>query len=157
MRILFKWVGLAFGLLLVLRMALGLLVNAGVVPSDRVVTGTSLQSRHHQVLLDEGIVARHETIELFYSEALLSVRGGGSVLTDRRVIAYQENDDDEVDVWQIDNEDIGAVVQTQQGTALEFAVYQVVTKDEETWLELYLPHELGDAERFAHAVRQKIN
>ena len=45
---------------------------------------------------------------------------------------------------------------TQQGDSLNYSVYTVMGEDEENWVDLWLPHEYGDGERFANAVKAKI-
>ncbi|MGI9261415.1 MAG: hypothetical protein ACR2QR_05230 [Woeseiaceae bacterium] len=152
----FRWIGTTFGVLLLVGVVFGFLMDAGVVPSARVLTGPEIPEDHYQVLRAEGIVQEGEVVEYFYSEGLLSVREGGSVLTDQRVIAYEENFEDEIDLYQIYHEDIVSVEMTQEGGALNFAVYTVNGQQEEDWLDLWLPHEYGDAEKFAAAVRAKI-
>lgn len=151
-----KWAGMAIGLIFVAATMFGLLMNTGFVPSDRVLGPGDIPESHYQRLVEEGIVDQGEVIEFFYSEGLISIREGGSVLTNQRVIAYQEGDDDLVTVDDILNPEIAAVELIQQGDTLTFSVYHVSTHDEEVWLDLWLPHEYGDAERFAAAVEAKI-
>ena len=146
-----RWVGTAFGVLVMIGVVFGFLMDAGVVPSDRVLSGSDIPQDQFEVLLSEGIVEQGEVIELFYSEGLISVREGGSLLTDRRVIAYEEGF-----IYEVRNEDISSVEMTQQGDSLNYSVYTVIGEDEENWVDLWLPHEYGDGERFANAVKAKI-
>ncbi len=146
-----RWVGTAFGVLVMIGVVFGFLMDAGVVPSDRVLSGSDIPQDQFEVLLSEGIVEQGEVIELFYSEGLISVREGGSLLTDRRVIAYEEGF-----IYEVRNEDISSVEMTQQGDSLNYSVYTVMGEDEENWVDLWLPHEYGDGERFANAVKAKI-
>ena len=53
-------------------------------------------------------------------------------------------------------EDIGSVDLVQQGDAMNYSVYKIITYDGERWLELLLPHEYGDDKRFITAVEAKI-
>lgn len=149
--------GTLIGLLVIASWVFGGLMTAGVVPSDRVLAGADIPGDQMQVLLEEGIVSKDEVIELFYSEGLISVREGGSVLTDERVIAYEEDYDDEVAIYSIRVRDINSIEMIQEGDTLNFQVYEVASADQEDWLELWLPHEHGDADRFAAAVEAKIH
>ncbi len=106
--------------------------------------------------MEEGIIGKGEEIEFFYSEGLISIREGGSILTNIRVITYQEDDEGLVAVYEIWNQDIVSVTLTQQGDTMNYSVYRVSAYDEEVWLELWLPHEHGDAARFVAAVEAKI-
>ena len=156
MGVFLRWIGTAFGLLVMIGVVFGFLIDAGVVPSDRVLSGNEIPEDQFEILLSEGIIEQGEIIELFYSEGLISVREGGSLLTNQRVIAYEENFDDGMDIYQIRHEDIASVEMTQQGDALNFSIYTVVANDEEAWVDLWLPHEYGDGEKFADAVKAKI-
>ena len=109
-----------------------------------------------EVLLSEGIVYEDEVVEYFFSRGVLSVREGGSVITNQRVITYYAGEIDEIDVYHIYVEDIGSVDLVQQGDAMNYSVYKVTTHDGEEWLELWLPHEYGDDKRFITAVETKI-
>jgi hypothetical protein len=151
-----KWAGLAVVLLFVAASFFGILMDTGIVPSDRVLGPDDIPESHYQELSAAGIIETGEVIEFFYSEGLISIREGGSILTDQRVIAYQEGDDDLVTTYYIWNEEIASVELAQPGDSLNFSVYVVSAHDEEVWLELWLPHEYGDAERFAAAVEAKI-
>lgn len=150
-------IGSVFGLLIIVGAIFGRLMDAGVVPSDRVLAGGDIPGDQVATLLDEGIIEQGEVIEYFYSEGLISVREGGSILTDRRVIAYEEGEDDALYVYDIENDDIVSVEMIQQGDTLNYSVYTVTSTDEEDWLDLWLPHEYGDGERFAAAVQAKIS
>lgn len=148
-------VGGIIGLAITASWALGYMMDTGAVPSDRVQTGAELERRHASVLVDEGIIHYRENIEYFFSEGLVSVREGGSVLTDRRVVAWQERDDGSIAARQISNADIRGVELLRQGDERNYAVYLVFAADGNV-LELWLPHEHGDAERFVAAVEAKI-
>ncbi len=153
----FRWVGTTFGVLVLIGVVFGFLIDAGVVPSDRVLSGNDIPTDQYETLRAEGIVEAGETIEYFYSEGLISVREGGSILTNKRVIAYEENFDDGIDIYSIETSNIVSVELTQEGDTLNFAVYTVFGEGEDDWLDLWLPHEYGDGEKFAGAVRAKIN
>lgn len=150
-------IGSVFGLLIIAGAIFGRLMDAGVVPSDRVLAGPDIPEDQVATLLREGIIEQGEVIEYFYSEGLISVREGGSILTDRRVIAYEEDENEELYIYDIDTGDIAAVELIQQGDTLNYSVYTVTSTDEENWLDLWLPHEYGDGERFVAAVQAKIS
>ena len=155
MKTIARIIGGLLGLVIAASWALGYMMDTGAVPSDRVQTRDEIDAKHVAVLIDEGIIHYQENIELFFSEGLVSVREGGSVLTDRRVIAWQQRDDASIAARQISNRDIRGVELLRQGDDLNYAVYLVFGADGNV-LELWLPHEHGDAERFAAAVEAKI-
>ncbi len=144
-------VGVVLGVLIAMLIVLGLLVETGFVPSDRVLTHDDLPVKQLETLIQAGILETGERVELFYSEGLVSVTEGGSILTDRRVIAYDGDS-----IYDIAIDELASIELVQEGDFLNFAVYRVYSKTEDGWLELWLPHEHGDAERFANAVRAGI-
>lgn len=135
---------------------LGTLMDTGYAPSQRVLSADELPDSQYQELVAEGIIEEGEIVEYFYSEGLLSIKEGGSVLTDHRVIAYEQDEDGLVHTYYIANDEIESVTLVQQGDAFNYSVYQVTAPGEDNWLYLVLPHEMGDGERFAGAVRAKI-
>lgn len=135
---------------------LGTLSDVGYTPSDRVLAADSIPARHMDELRQSGMLDDGEQVEQFYSEGLVSVLEGGSILTNRRVIAYQQNDEGLIDYFYLMHDEIVDVTLSQQGDTLNYSVYTVSGEGEDNWITLWLPHEFGDGERFADAVRAKI-
>jgi hypothetical protein len=155
MKSLMSLLGKGLAIVVVGAYGFGFLIETGYAPSDRVQTHEEIGDKHMQVLLDEGIIGKDEHIQHFYSEGLLSVRGGGSVLTDRRVITYQEWDD-EVQIFDLTFDEVVSIEKTQEGTALDYAVYVVSGAGEDNYVELWLPHDYGDADRFMNALQANV-
>jgi len=149
-------IGKGVMLLIVALYGLSFMMDTGFIPSERVQTHDEIGDKHMQVLLDEGIIDRTERIEHFYSDGLFSVRDGGSILTDRRVIAYELSEDDEVLVYDFAFDDIASVEQVQEGTTLDYAIYVVTGEGEDDPFQLWLPHEHGDADRFISSLQARI-
>lgn len=153
---LLQWSSVPAALLVAALIGMSALTETGNLPSDRVLAGADLPGRQYEALLRAGIVSEGELIEYFYSEGLWSVLEGGSILTDRRVIAYETDEDKQLQVYGLFLEDIESVDLVQQGDALTFSIYQVSTLDDENWLHLWLPHEYNDDRTFVRAVRARI-
>lgn len=156
-----KWIGGALlglvGVVFALLVMLGTMIETGVLPSDRVVAGAELDERHMKVLRKAGLLEPDETLELFFSEGLFSIKEGGSMLTDQRVLVFGSfKSYDDIDAYEILHEDIVSVEQTQHGDFINFAIYQVHSVEEDGWIELWLPHEFEDDKRFVNAIREKI-
>ena len=156
-RVLFGAVGLVLVLGFLALAVLGVLMDTGHAPSDRVLSSQQIPDSQYEQLVAAGIVEPGESIEFFYSEGLLSVTEAGSVLTDRRVIAYAQDEEGRTQVYYLPNDSILSVTLVQQGDAMQYSVYEVTAPGEDNWLYLVLPHENGDGERFADAVRAKIS
>ncbi|MFQ5609718.1 MAG: hypothetical protein ACE5F8_05550 [Woeseiaceae bacterium] len=156
MRIAGKILGGILGLLVATAWVFGFMMESGAVPSDRVQTHDEIGEKHMAVLLEEGIIARDERIEFFYSEGLVSVREGGSIVSDRRVMGWSAWDEDELYITEIASNDIQSVELIQEGNTFNYAVYAVTGSNADDYVELWLPHEYGDAERFVAAIEAKI-
>jgi len=135
---------------------LGVLMDIGDVPSERVLSAQEIPDGHYQELVAEGVLEDGEMIEYFYSEGILSLKEGGSILTNLRVIAYEQGEDGSIDTYHIPNNEIVSVTLVQEGDSVSYSVYEVRAPGEGNWISLLLPHEYGDGERFANAVRAKI-
>lgn len=153
---LLQWSSVPAALLVAALIGISALMETGNLPSDRVLAGADLPGRQYAALLREGILGEGEAIEYFYSEGLWSVLEGGSILTDRRVIAYETGEDQQLHVYELFIEDIVSVDLVQQGDSLSFSIYQVQTADSENWLHLWLPHEHDDDKTFIRAVQARI-
>ncbi len=156
LRIALSVVGMVFVLGFAGLVVLGVLMATGYKPSERVLSAQEIPESHYEELVAEGILENGELIEYFFSEGILSIKEGGSVLTNYRVIAYERADDGSIDDYSIANDEIVSVTLIQEGDAGNYSVYQVSAADEDNWITLVLPHEYGDGERFANAVRAKI-
>jgi hypothetical protein len=130
----------------------------GDVPSHRVLSQDQVTVKQKEILIAEGIIHADEVVEYLHSEGILSIREGGSVLTNQRVIAYERDENDYIDVWFINFDEIDSVELVQQGDALNYSIYRVNERgsNDESWLTLVLPHEPGDDVRFIVAVKAKI-
>ncbi len=77
---------------LVAALSLFLLVLGILGPPTVVVHGGELSIADQELLLAEDIVESDERIVYFYSPGLFSLLEGGSVMTDKRMIAYGESE-----------------------------------------------------------------
>ena len=132
----------------------GLLSVTNILPSSEVVSGQELSVSDTSLLIDNSIVFPNENIEYFYSEGLLSIKEGGSVLTDKRIIAYWQEDG----TIQIESNpffEISSIELIEEGNYLNNSVHKVFG-NKDHWLLLILSTEKqGDIE-FINALRQKV-
>jgi len=153
----YAFVGIPLGLIAIAAIGFGALTMTGAVPSTEVLPGDKLPRSEIQTLLSEGIVEEDEKIEYFYSAGLASILDDGNLLTDRRVISYFINDENELEVYELFIPNIRNVELVQQGNYLNDSVYQVNSYDEDVWLWIVLSTEAGGDVRFVEALRKKID
>lgn len=69
---------------------MGFIVLGTLAPTGGVVAGDEPSQSDMEILRAQGIVEPGENIILFYSAGLFSVREDGNIITDKRVISYEE-------------------------------------------------------------------
>jgi len=69
-------VGMVFVLGFVALGVLGVLVDTGYVPSERVLSADEVSDGDYQTLRDEGLLEQGEMVEYFFSEGILSIKDG---------------------------------------------------------------------------------
>lgn len=91
-KILFLVLGSIVGLLVVLIIVVGIMMESGRMPDAFAVAAEDLHPRQLQQLREMGVVTEDERVQFFYSGAFFSIRGNGSLFTDKRVVTYMESD-----------------------------------------------------------------
>jgi len=129
---------------------------SGVIPSTMVLAGTEMRENESALLRENNIVSVQEKILYFYSEGLISVTEGGSVLTNDRVIAYYTDELDELHVYEIPLYDVGSVILETQGNSFNDSVYLVQSKSDDDWIRLFLSTEQKGDVAFINALREKV-
>ena len=84
---------IVLGLLGAGMLAFAALETLHLIPSTRVVDGDHVTRKEREFLRSAGILEEGEIILFFYSANLFSIKGEGNILTDRRVISYEEDED----------------------------------------------------------------
>ena len=132
----------------------GILSITGIVPPTEVITGSKLTSKHISMLSEKGIINQNEKIEYFYSEGVLSILEGGSILTDNRVIVY-EKEGVELKVYDILLQDIVSIDQLQQGSQFSDSIYEVQPFFDDTAIRLILSTENRGDIKFVEELKKK--
>jgi hypothetical protein len=143
-------IGIPVIALLVLTLGLGVLTQTSLLPSTEVIEGNQLTSRDLDLLRSEHIIEEDETVRLFYSTGLLSIRDEGNLLTDRRVVSY-ERVEDEMWVYSALFGEIARAHLVQKGDFLNDSVLDIATTDGHGFL-LVLSAENGGDDRFLRAL-----
>lgn len=122
----------------------GLSSTLHLTPQTAVVSGEDLSQHEIDLLVSEGLLQPGERVVLFYSEGLLSIREGGNILTEERVISYEEVDG-ELWVASVSYSDIEDVVLELEGDFFNDAVIAVYTASDEVFRVLASAEEGGDS------------
>lgn len=146
-----RWGGLAILTPLIAGLGLLLLVAFGQVPTA-VVSASEMKQEHFEWLVEQNYLQADERPLFFYSEGLLSIADGGSLLTDKYVGGWQERDGEQVDGWYRLGE-ICKIELQSEGNALADAVYNVHGTGEDNRLTLILSAEDGGDQRFIRRLK----
>jgi hypothetical protein len=154
-----KWsffVGIPLAVILFAAMGIGILSMTDIVPSTEVLPGGEVSAADVSLLVENEILFADEEIEYFYSYGLVSVLEGGDILTDRAVITYYQDENDDLQIYSMNFDEITAVFRMEEGGALTDALYKVTSDDEDDWIIIELSTEKGGDLIFVDALRQKI-
>lgn len=142
-----------FGLLL----GLGVMTMTGFAPPTEIRSGQELHQNHVEKLVAKGVVSSRNEIEYFYSSGISSVLEGGVVLTDDRLIVYEEDNsnEEEVLIYQMPLEEVTKIEMTQKGDFWTDEIYLVSSDDPELWMKISLSVENSGHEAFIKALKAK--
>jgi hypothetical protein len=118
-----------------------------LTPASSVVRGDQLQPREREFFRAQRLVEPGEVIHYFYSGGMLSIKSDGNIVTDRRLISYfEDSDDDEFVVQQARYADIKDLQVTYSTSFLEDTEVTVVTDEDEEFVLLFSAEERRDRE-----------
>lgn len=109
-----------------------------------VVSGDQLRQSEINLLVSEGVLRRGEHVALFYSGGFISIRGRGSILTDERVISYEEVDG-ELSVHTVPYAEIDEIVIEQKGSTFSDTIIRIAAQDGMVFRLLASTKEEGDS------------
>ncbi len=148
------WVGIPTGLIMVALFSLGVLSELGVLPGISVVDGQDLSQDDKNLLIELGVVQPTEEIELFYSTGLTSISGEGNVLTDQRIISYEDIGDG-LFIYSAPYDQVEEFVLFQQGDYLSDTIIEIWPENQEGF-RLFLSTEDGGDQRFISAINARL-
>jgi hypothetical protein len=134
----------------------GLLMETDFVPSIEVISGSEVSYEDREKLVSNGIIYEDEEIDLFYSYGLVSVLEGGNILTNRAVVTYFVDENDELAIYEMTFDQIRSIELFQEGSFLNDTIYKVSSYDDENWFSIELPTEDGGGVRFVEELRKEV-
>lgn len=141
---------------IILFLGLGLLTMTGILPSEEVQAGNEISQRHRSQLIESSVIFASDHIEYFYSWGFASILGGGTVLTDDRVILYLPGDEHELEIYELFFNEIASVELIEQGNFFHDSLYRIEGHDPEAWIEISLSVEQDGDAKFIEALRSKL-
>ena len=148
------WTGIPLIVLLFIAFGFGILTMTDAVPSTEVLTGGQVPEKDRALLIEHGALYGDERIEFFYSYGLVSVLEGGSILTNRAVVMYYTDDNDEVQAYEMTFPEIDEISLVEPGGTFSDAYYRVSSGVDDDWIEFALSTEAGGHEKFINALER---
>jgi len=151
------YVGIPGGLLALMIVGYGILVESGVVPAVEVTSGSNMRQKDRSLLIEKGIIQPKEDIKYFYSNGFLSILEEGNILTDQRVIRYVQDETSGLQIYELFFDDIANIKLIEQGNSFIDSIYEVGSIRKDAAIRLFLSeYDSGDV-TFIEALRNKIN
>ena len=144
--------GLA-SLLIMAMMGFGILMELGVLPDAVVVTGDELSERPSDVISEAANLRDEETIEYYFGDGL-SYREHGVVLTNERIIVY-ENLSDSGFYDNAELHEIAELETSMQDGIWKYSRIRVIRLDG-SWFEFQIATDEGGDDVFVSALEEAI-
>lgn len=147
--------GLPVASLIVLSLTMVLLGSSGLILPSKVIAGSEVDEAHAKELRTH-LLDDDERIEYLYPHDLTSLMESGNVLTDRRVILYVTDENEELMIYEMPLSDVRSVeLETTDGLT-SISEYRVIGEGDDNWLMLYLSTESRGDQDFVAALRKHI-
>ncbi|MCR9212434.1 MAG: hypothetical protein NXI13_01845 [Proteobacteria bacterium] len=144
--------------LIALTAILGTFEGLGILPETKVVLGKDISNRHLQTLIDTSIVAPSDNIEYFFSDGVFNVLEGGQLLTDNRLVSYEQIDGT-LAVYEMPYRVIQKIELLENGDSFNFSSYKIYGNETAEWeyVVIFLSHDEGGDLAFIKALSEKVS
>lgn len=155
-----KWqfyIGIPIGLLVVALSVIGIITMTGALPATNVTIGSKVLKEDYELLVSENIILNNEKIKYFYSGGVSSILESGNILTDKRVISYLTNPEEQLEKYELYFKNIKSVVLIDKGGFINPSIYKVNSHTKDVWLKLFLSTERDGDKDFIETLRSEIS
>lgn len=152
-----KWkyiLGIPFSFVLVIILVFAFMSTIGVLPSTRVQAGSEVSIKDISALQREGIIYTTDKVQFVYFQGLSSILESGNILTQDRVIYYEQDENNTIQVYEVFLNEITDVI-LESEEIIGDNVYKVKTNNSERWIKLFLSSEQKGDQKFVKALRNK--
>jgi uncharacterized protein YqgQ len=154
-----KWtyfVGIPAAVLFFALAGAGLMTSTDIMPSTQVLAGTDVSAGDVSLLTEKGVLLDEEQIEYFYSYGFSSVLEGGSILSDRAVIIYFEDEDTNIEIYELEFSEIESIELLEKGGIFSDSMYLIQGAEEDDWIIVDLSVENDGHLKFINALNGKV-
>jgi len=126
------------------------------MPSTEVLAGNEVAAGDLALLTEKGVLLDDEEIEYFYSYGFSSVLEGGSILSDRAVIIYYEDEDTNIEIYELEFSEIESIEILEEGGVFADSMYMIQGAEEDSWIIVDLSVENDGHLKFMNALNSKV-
>jgi hypothetical protein len=139
---------------LVALLVFGVLIKIGHIPDSLVLRGDEVPEATRKTLTEYGLISKEEELLFFYSAGVFSLLEDGNIITNRRVISYEESTSS-LDIYSAPFDSILTAVVYRQGGGVEDTIIEITTTDSSNFW-LYASKEEGRDKDFLQAIHSRI-
>lgn len=147
-------IGIPLALVSIGLIVIGVMSTTGLIPSTRVLSESEIPSSTVDKLIEQKIIANTDQVLYFYAQGL-TLEESGNVLTQDEVILYYQNDEEEMEIYALNLNEVTSIVLEEEGTGFNDSIYKISADDPEMWLNLYLSTEQKGDEKFVEELRAR--
>jgi len=142
----------------VFLMILGLLSETSILPNYDVQMGSELSKGNKIKLINNKIISKDDNILFFYSGGLLSILEDGQLITDDKIITYQKNEEQLIEVYEMNLKNVKEVILEEKGSFSSDAVYKIIGNENAKYenITIFLSTEDNKDKDFINAIYKKI-
>ena len=153
-----KYLLVSFTSMLVILLTIVLLQETSILPSTSVQKGSELSKGNNIDLINNKIISKNDNILFFYSEGLFSILEGGQLITDDKIISYQKNEEELIQVDEMYFKNVKEVILEQKGSLTSLSTYKIIGNENAKYenITIFLSTENDKDKDFINAIYKKI-
>jgi len=153
-----KYIILPISSIVLVLAFIGLLTMTSILPNTDVQMGSELSQRNKIELINNGIINKNDKILFFYSEGIFSILEDGQLITNDKIVTYEENEEGLIEIYKMKLKNIKEVVLEEKGSFFSSSIYRIIGNEdaESEYIIIYLSIENNKDKDFINAIYRKI-
>ena len=134
----------------------GLLMMSGFLPDGKVYKNSQISKSVITKLINHKIIEKNDTVKFFYSEGFLSIMEGGQLITNNKLIVYEENEQGIIDTSKMFIKNIAKIEIQEKGDSINDNLYKIIGNNNAKFesLLIYLPASSSKNIHFLEALKK---
>ena len=143
---------------LLILVVFGILLKTGYIPSTEVLSGNDIHERQKKLLISNNIIDKDEKILHFYSDALFSIMDSGQLITKTRLIRYQKDENQILEIADMKLSHIRDVELQGDFSTFSDNVYKITGnyQSQYAYIVIILPTQDDGDKKFIEEIKKNI-